>query len=52
MFISTPEELSGFCERLRAHKVIAVDTEFLREKSYHPKLCLIQVATSDEAAAK
>ena len=51
MFISTPDGLSGLCERLRAHKVIAVDTEFLREKSYHPKLCLIQVATADEAAA-
>lgn len=51
MYISTPNELVEFCERARSHKVLAVDTEFLRERTYHPQLCLIQVATRDEAVA-
>ena len=51
MYISTVEELSAFCERARAFEAIAVDTEFLREKTYHPRLCLVQVATPDECVA-
>lgn len=52
MFISTPEELRAFCDRASSSKVLAVDTEFLRERTYHPRLCLIQLATSaDDIAA-
>ena len=51
MYISTVEELSAFCERARAFEAVAVDTEFLREKTYHPRLCLVQVATPDECVA-
>lgn len=51
MYISSTDELVSFCKRASTNKVIAVDTEFLREKTYHPLLCLIQVATSDEAVA-
>lgn len=51
MYISTFEELSAFCERAASHPAIAVDTEFLRERTYHPRLCLLQVATTDECAA-
>ena len=51
MYISSFNELSAFCERAAAYKVIAVDTEFLRERTYHPLLCLIQVATEDESVA-
>ena len=51
MYISDATELSAFCERAAGTKVLAVDTEFLREKTFYPKLCLIQVATSDESAA-
>ena len=43
--------LASFCERASKARVIAVDTEFLRERTYHPKLCLIQVATADESVA-
>ena len=51
MYISTYEELSAFCERARAFDAVAIDTEFLRERTYHPLLCLVQVATPEECAA-
>ena len=51
MYITSKEDLDAFCSRVAHARVIAVDTEFLREKTYHPKLCLVQVATADEAAA-
>lgn len=51
VYLSTQSELAAFCERAASHKVLAVDTEFLREKTYYPKLCLVQVATSEEIAA-
>ena len=46
MYLSTQEELAAFCERAATAKVIAVDTEFLREKTYYPRLCLVQVAAA------
>ena len=49
--IDTPEALSAFCARLSAADFVTVDTEFLREKTYWPQLCLIQMAGPDEAAA-
>lgn len=42
-------ELATVCERLAAHPFVTVDTEFLRETTYYPKLCLIQLASPDEA---
>ncbi len=51
MYITDQQSLEAFCERASKARVIAVDTEFLRERTYHPKLCLIQVATSEESAA-
>ena len=50
MYISTRSDLEAFCERAAAHPAIAVDTEFLRERTFFPKLCLVQVATPDECA--
>jgi ribonuclease D len=43
-------QLSDFCARIAHAPFIAVDTEFMRETTYWPKLCLIQVASSDAAA--
>lgn len=51
MYISTSDELSAFCERIGNEPVIAVDTEFLRERTYYPKLCLVQVGTPKEIGA-
>lgn len=44
-------ELEAFCQRQKNASFITVDTEFLREKTYYSKLCLIQVASEDEAVA-
>ena len=51
MYISDYESLVAFCDRAAGSRILAVDTEFLREKTYYPLLCLIQVATHDETAA-
>ncbi|RFB04010.1 ribonuclease D [Parvularcula marina] len=48
--ITKTAALSEFCARLRQHEFITVDTEFMREKTYYSMLCLIQVASKDEAA--
>jgi ribonuclease D len=47
--ITTTEELTEACARLAGHPFITVDTEFLRETTYYPILCVIQIASSDEA---
>jgi ribonuclease D len=47
--ITSNAELSAFCDRLRGAPFIAVDTEFMRETTYWPKLCLIQAASADVA---
>ncbi|MEO5973087.1 MAG: ribonuclease D [Sphingomicrobium sp.] len=49
--INTTDELAALTARLAAHPFVAVDTEFMRENSYWPDLCLLQVASPDEAAA-
>lgn len=48
MYIATQENLAAFAERARSSSVLAIDTEFLREKTYYAKLCLLQMATDDE----
>ncbi len=47
--ISTTAELAEACARLAKHPFVTVDTEFLRETTYYPRLCLIQLASPDEA---
>ena len=48
MYISTQNELIDFIARARSSEILAIDTEFLREKTYYPMLCLLQMATEDE----
>ena len=43
--------LAAFCQRQREAEFVAVDTEFMRDKTYWPQLCLVQVAGPEEAAA-
>ncbi|MBB3763623.1 ribonuclease D [Sphingomicrobium lutaoense] len=49
--ITKSDELAALCARLSEHDFVAVDTEFMRENTYFPELCLIQIASIDEAAA-
>jgi ribonuclease D len=49
--ISDTQSLADFCDRLKSASFITVDTEFMREKTYWPQLCLVQVAGPDEARA-
>ncbi|MGA8381385.1 MAG: ribonuclease D, partial [Stellaceae bacterium] len=49
--ITDTEALAEFCARQRGAEFVAVDTEFMRERTYWPILCLVQVAGPDEAAA-
>src|SRR5499425_217178 len=47
--ITTTADLTAACERMSRHAFVTVDTEFLRETTYYPLLCVAQMATSDEA---
>lgn len=49
-FVDTPEKLEQFASSIRAASWLALDTEFLREKTYRPELCLLQIATPDLVA--
>ncbi|HYC25063.1 MAG TPA: ribonuclease D, partial [Roseiarcus sp.] len=49
--ITSTEELTSACNRLARHPFVAVDTEFLRETTFWPQLCVVQAASSDEAVA-
>lgn len=49
--ITTTVDLAALCRRLAGAEFITVDTEFMRETTFWPKLCLAQLAGPDEAAA-
>ena len=48
--ITTTNSLSKLCNKLKEAEYITVDTEFIRERTYWPNLCLIQIADSQNAA--
>jgi ribonuclease D len=47
--ITTTEDLAAVCSRMAKHPFVTVDTEFLRETTYYPLLCVAQMASPDEA---
>ncbi len=49
-YIANQENLEAFARRARSSAVLAIDTEFLREKTYYANLCLLQLATDTEVA--
>jgi len=49
--ISTTKDLTAICRRLAAHPFVTVDTEFLRETTFWPRLCVVQLASEEEAVA-
>ncbi len=51
MLITTTEELARFCASLRGAAYVTVDTEFMRERTYWSKLCLVQLGGPTDAVA-
>lgn len=51
MIVQTQEDLNAFCTALAKGPYLTIDTEFLRDKTYFPKLCLLQMAGPDVEAA-
>jgi ribonuclease D len=47
--ITTTGELAAVCSRMANHPFVTVDTEFLRETTYYPLLCVAQMASPEEA---
>src|SRR5260370_26711100 len=47
--ITSSQELAEICARLARHPFVTVDTEFLRESTYYPQLCVAQMASTEEA---
>jgi ribonuclease D len=50
VLITTTEELEKLCWRLREEAFVTVDTEFMRERTYWPELCVVQLASDTEVA--
>ena len=46
--LTTTQELADFCEMAAKHPYVTIDTEFLRERTYYSKLCLIQMAVKGD----
>ncbi|MGX9350360.1 ribonuclease D [Shimia sp. W99] len=46
--LTSTEELAQFCQMARGYPYVTIDTEFLRERTYYSKLCLIQMAVPEE----
>lgn len=51
MYITTGDDLIAFCERLKSSPILAIDTEFVRERTYYHRLGLIQVSDGTTCAA-
>ena len=47
--ITATSELADACRRMVSEPFVTIDTEFLRESTYYPLLCVAQMASADEA---
>ena len=50
LYVDNSENLQQLCESIKDAPLLILDTEFVREKTYRAKLCLIQIATDDIVA--
>ncbi len=50
LYIDSSSQLEALCQQIRGSKWLALDTEFVREKSYYAKLCLLQLCNGEVAA--
>ena len=48
--VTTSEALAALCERLRGESFVTIDTEFMRERTYWPELCVVQLGGARETA--
>ena len=48
--LTTTAELAALCQRLRGESFVTIDTEFMRERTYWPELCVVQLAGAAEVA--
>ena len=48
--ITTTPALAELCARLRAQPFVTIDTEFMRERTYYPELCVVQLASEEDVA--
>ena len=50
VLITSGDALNAFCQRMHGETFVTVDTEFMRERTYWPELCLVQIAGENEVA--
>ncbi len=50
VLVTTSADLAALCDRLRQQPWITIDTEFMRERTYYPELCVVQLASPDDVA--
>src|ERR1700722_20498142 len=48
--VTDTDALTALCQRLAREEFVTVDTEFMRERTYYPELCLVQLAGEPEVA--
>ncbi len=50
LYIDSPKKLEDLCAKLASSQWVVIDTEFIREKTYHSQLCLIQIGNHEQLA--